>query len=221
MVQPVAFPMFPLWGLQNKERNKTKPTKQPPPFAEGNFGKRLGKALVVIFTFPPVCAFQLTREFFTKELKKHYLRNNDTDVFSSTWNSVMITVSPAVPRSHAAHGQQPPTRCSALTLSSLRVSLLQPSCRIKRSAGVCGGGGMETKEFGWQPVFLKAVSPERDAPSDCISLCGFPKTRGVWPVGTPGFQRAGTESCGAVSNWASLRLPWTFHLADYFRTIPS
>ncbi|XP_005154247.1 tetraspanin-18 [Melopsittacus undulatus] len=33
----------------------------------------------------------LTREFFTKELKKHYLRNNDTDVFSSTWNSVMIT----------------------------------------------------------------------------------------------------------------------------------
>ncbi|KAF2977242.1 hypothetical protein EK904_008028 [Melospiza melodia maxima] len=33
----------------------------------------------------------LTREFFTKELKKHYQRNNDTDVFSSTWNSVMIT----------------------------------------------------------------------------------------------------------------------------------
>ncbi|KAK2533115.1 Tspan18 [Columba livia] len=33
----------------------------------------------------------LTREFFTKELKKHYLRNNNTDVFSSTWNSVMIT----------------------------------------------------------------------------------------------------------------------------------
>ncbi|XP_042670315.1 tetraspanin-18 isoform X3 [Centrocercus urophasianus] len=33
----------------------------------------------------------LTREFFTKELKKHYVRNNDTDVFSSTWNSVMIT----------------------------------------------------------------------------------------------------------------------------------
>ncbi|NWU91918.1 TSN18 protein, partial [Upupa epops] len=33
----------------------------------------------------------LTREFFTKELKKNYQRNNDTDVFSSTWNSVMIT----------------------------------------------------------------------------------------------------------------------------------
>ncbi|NXH17257.1 TSN18 protein, partial [Bucco capensis] len=33
----------------------------------------------------------LTREFFTEELKQHYLRNNDTDVFSSTWNSVMIT----------------------------------------------------------------------------------------------------------------------------------
>nr|XP_021521283.1 tetraspanin-18 [Aotus nancymaae] len=34
---------------------------------------------------------QLTREFFTKELTKHYQGNNDTDVFSATWNSVMIT----------------------------------------------------------------------------------------------------------------------------------
>ncbi|XP_043404707.1 tetraspanin-18 isoform X2 [Chelonia mydas] len=33
----------------------------------------------------------LTREYFTKELKKHYQGNNETDVFSSTWNSVMIT----------------------------------------------------------------------------------------------------------------------------------
>lgn len=36
---------------------------------------------------------QLTREFFTKELTKHYQGDNDTDVFSATWNSVMITVS--------------------------------------------------------------------------------------------------------------------------------
>ncbi|XP_006124548.2 tetraspanin-18 [Pelodiscus sinensis] len=35
----------------------------------------------------------LTREFFTKELKKHYHGNNETDVFSSTWNSIMITFS--------------------------------------------------------------------------------------------------------------------------------
>uniref|UniRef100_A0A8C9UK35 Tetraspanin n=1 Tax=Spermophilus dauricus TaxID=99837 RepID=A0A8C9UK35_SPEDA len=33
----------------------------------------------------------LTREFFTKELTKHYQGDNDTDVFSATWNSVMIT----------------------------------------------------------------------------------------------------------------------------------
>uniref|UniRef100_A0A803TEY7 Tetraspanin 18 n=1 Tax=Anolis carolinensis TaxID=28377 RepID=A0A803TEY7_ANOCA len=33
----------------------------------------------------------LTREFFTKELKKHYQGSNESDVFSSTWNSVMIT----------------------------------------------------------------------------------------------------------------------------------
>uniref|UniRef100_A0A8C9P4X4 Tetraspanin n=1 Tax=Spermophilus dauricus TaxID=99837 RepID=A0A8C9P4X4_SPEDA len=34
---------------------------------------------------------ELTREFFTKELTKHYQGDNDTDVFSATWNSVMIT----------------------------------------------------------------------------------------------------------------------------------
>uniref|UniRef100_A0A8C4MC97 Tetraspanin-18 n=1 Tax=Equus asinus asinus TaxID=83772 RepID=A0A8C4MC97_EQUAS len=33
----------------------------------------------------------LTREFFTKELGKHYQGDKDTDVFSATWNSVMIT----------------------------------------------------------------------------------------------------------------------------------
>lgn len=43
-----------------------------------------------------LCPFpQLTREFFTKELTKHYQGSNDTDVFSATWNSVMITVSDA------------------------------------------------------------------------------------------------------------------------------
>ncbi|PIO24363.1 hypothetical protein AB205_0142560, partial [Aquarana catesbeiana] len=33
----------------------------------------------------------LTRDFFTKELKKHYQGNNSTDIFTSTWNSVMVT----------------------------------------------------------------------------------------------------------------------------------
>lgn len=33
----------------------------------------------------------LTRDFFTKDLKRHYQGNNSTDVFTSTWNSVMIT----------------------------------------------------------------------------------------------------------------------------------
>ncbi|KAG8547102.1 hypothetical protein GDO81_029085 [Engystomops pustulosus] len=35
----------------------------------------------------------LTRDFFTKDLKRHYQGNNSTDVFTSTWNSVMMTVS--------------------------------------------------------------------------------------------------------------------------------
>lgn len=92
---PIAFQRFLLWGLQKKEQ--TRKTKESPAFTEGSFGKGLGKVLTTAFTFPPVCAFQLTREFFTKELKKHYQRNNDTDVFSSTWNSVMITVSQTAP----------------------------------------------------------------------------------------------------------------------------
>ncbi|XP_068116977.1 tetraspanin-18 [Hyperolius riggenbachi] len=33
----------------------------------------------------------LTRDFFTKELKRHYQGNNSSDIFTSTWNSVMIT----------------------------------------------------------------------------------------------------------------------------------
>jgi len=35
---------------------------------------------------------QLTREYFTKELKKHYQGYNNTDVFTSTWNAIMNTV---------------------------------------------------------------------------------------------------------------------------------
>lgn len=46
---------------------------------------------------PTLSVSQLTREFFTKELTKHYQGNNDTDVFSATWNSVMITVSDTPP----------------------------------------------------------------------------------------------------------------------------
>ncbi|KAM8940347.1 tetraspanin-18 [Pelodytes ibericus] len=33
----------------------------------------------------------LTRDFFTKEVKRHYHGGNSTEVFSSTWNSVMTT----------------------------------------------------------------------------------------------------------------------------------
>uniref|UniRef100_G1NDL6 Uncharacterized protein n=1 Tax=Meleagris gallopavo TaxID=9103 RepID=G1NDL6_MELGA len=57
------------------------------------YSKALSEEMLAVTLCIPTClrVFQLTREFFTKELKKHYVRNNDTDVFSSTWNSVMIT----------------------------------------------------------------------------------------------------------------------------------
>uniref|UniRef100_A0A3Q2DJU0 Tetraspanin n=1 Tax=Cyprinodon variegatus TaxID=28743 RepID=A0A3Q2DJU0_CYPVA len=34
---------------------------------------------------------QLTREYFSRELKRHYQGRNNTDVFTSTWNVVMTT----------------------------------------------------------------------------------------------------------------------------------
>ncbi|XP_053576211.1 tetraspanin-18 [Bombina bombina] len=34
---------------------------------------------------------QLSREFFTKEVKRHYHGSNSSEVFSTTWNSVMIS----------------------------------------------------------------------------------------------------------------------------------
>ncbi|MEE6499012.1 hypothetical protein FKM82_003285 [Ascaphus truei] len=33
----------------------------------------------------------LTKDFFVREVKRHYHGSNNTEVFSSTWNSVMIT----------------------------------------------------------------------------------------------------------------------------------
>ncbi|XP_020514646.1 tetraspanin-18B isoform X1 [Labrus bergylta] len=33
----------------------------------------------------------LTREYFSRDLKRHYQGNNNTDVFSSTWNAIMTT----------------------------------------------------------------------------------------------------------------------------------
>lgn len=35
---------------------------------------------------------QLTREYFTKELKRRYQGYNNTDVLTSTWNAIMTTV---------------------------------------------------------------------------------------------------------------------------------
>ncbi|XP_028979640.2 tetraspanin-18 isoform X1 [Esox lucius] len=33
----------------------------------------------------------LTREYFTRELKRHYQGHNNTDVFTATWNAIMTT----------------------------------------------------------------------------------------------------------------------------------
>ncbi|XP_034385679.1 tetraspanin-18-like isoform X3 [Cyclopterus lumpus] len=33
----------------------------------------------------------LTREYFIRELKRHYRGHNDSDVFTSTWNAIMTT----------------------------------------------------------------------------------------------------------------------------------
>lgn len=90
--------------------------------------------------FHCLCVFQLTREFFTKELKKHYLRNNDTDVFSATWNSVMITVSQATPAPCCWWSAISAVLSQHPQLAWL-FSLLQPLRCVKHSTRVCGGSG--------------------------------------------------------------------------------
>ncbi|XP_015230672.1 PREDICTED: tetraspanin-18-like [Cyprinodon variegatus] len=45
---------------------------------------------LLLFHFVCVSS-QLTREYFSRELKRHYQGRNNTDVFTSTWNVVMTT----------------------------------------------------------------------------------------------------------------------------------
>lgn len=49
---------------------------------------------VFVMRLTGAALFQLTREYFTKELKRHYQGYNNTDVFTSTWNAIMSTVRP-------------------------------------------------------------------------------------------------------------------------------
>lgn len=72
---------------------------------------------------PPVCIIflcshhsslsvdkQLTRDYFTKELKTHYLGSNSSDVFTSTWNAIMTTV-----RQHYDSLNLDYTQCTIIT----------------------------------------------------------------------------------------------------------
>lgn len=104
---------------------RTKP-EQPNRVTGGSLGQGWGRVLAAAVPFH-LSAFQLTREFFTKELKKHYLRNNDTDVFSSTWNSVMITVSALPGYPQLSHGRR-----------RKRGSCLQTACRCLRPGALSG-----------------------------------------------------------------------------------
>lgn len=46
----------------------------------------------LVLTELRLCLVQLTREYFSRELKRHYQGHNNTDVFTSTWNAIMTTV---------------------------------------------------------------------------------------------------------------------------------
>jgi len=147
--------------LQEKEQNQNSQTT--PSIHRRELWEVLGKGVGSTFTFPPVYVFQLTREFFTKELKKHYLRNNDTDVFSSTWNSVMITVSQAVPVTCGPWSVAVGTALSPHHSSPGSACFGQPIA--SRAAPAFGPGGR--REFSRQPVLLKAScrrSRERCSP---------------------------------------------------------
>ncbi|XP_029697750.1 tetraspanin-18B isoform X2 [Takifugu rubripes] len=52
---------------------------------------RENKCLLLFVSPNSESIFKLTREYFTKELKRHYQGYNNTDVFTSTWNAIMTT----------------------------------------------------------------------------------------------------------------------------------
>lgn len=179
MAQPIAFHIFP--PRFAKKRTNPKKQRTPSIHREGSFRKCLGKVLAIDFTFPPVYVFQLTREFFTKELKKHYQRNNDTDVFSATWNSVMITVSQTTPVpfyppfSGHQHIVQPTS--SALPGSACFnhpvMSSLAPGLVVEGSETLAGSQSFSNGA---------ATCLERDTPSGCIRVIWFAK---AWGIGMP------------------------------------
>lgn len=83
-----------------------------PPAPPREMAERPGRGAQAARPQPPSALRlpQLTREFFTKELTKHYQGSNDTDVFSATWNSVMIAVSHPGGRELAEPGRPLPHR---------------------------------------------------------------------------------------------------------------
>lgn len=139
-----------------------------------------------------LCVFQLTREFFTKELKKHYVRNNDTHVFSSTWNSVMITVSQAMP--------VPRYWWSAAIHAALSQHLLAPP-----------GSGRREVTVHWQPGFPEgSCSWCWEQHSQWLSptvVCQSPRIWADWLC--PTLELDTERSTAACNKWAriSVHLP--------------
>uniref|UniRef100_A0A3P8RL75 Tetraspanin n=1 Tax=Amphiprion percula TaxID=161767 RepID=A0A3P8RL75_AMPPE len=76
----------------------------------------------------------LTRQYFTRDLKRHYQGRNNTDVFSSTWNAIMTTFD--------CCGVSGPEDFEESLFRLLSPSKMVPEACCQRN-GFLGDGGME------------------------------------------------------------------------------
>lgn len=99
-------------------------------------------------------------------------------------------------QSHFARGQWPPTDCSAHTLSSPRVSLLQPSCHVQPSTRACGWREVRL----WLAVSLSQMElPPVLRETLLVTASGSPDLPKPEHWSTLTFQILGTESPMEVS----------------------
>lgn len=104
---------------------------------------------------------QLTREYFTRELKRHYQGQNNTDVFTSTWNAIMTTVRHQLPLFFLINSTWE-QYCPSMSRSYNLLFCSLPSC-ISVQFDCCGVSGPED----FEESLFRLLNPNKMVPEAC------------------------------------------------------
>lgn len=102
--------------------------------------------------------FQLTREYFSRELKRHYQGHNNSDVLTSTWNAIMTTVKHWFYTHLLFSPSSPP-----LIDPSLHVSVYSSTAVVwvaQRTSTRASSGSSAPLKWSQRPVARGTVTPE-------------------------------------------------------------